>query len=250
MYKKFTLVLIILFALFFNLEAKSLESILKKGYITVAVKYNSKPLGFINKDGHLDGFEIDLINNIADRLNVRVKFIELYNNKNRLFSNNSVDLIVISLFDDLSNNSNIILSDAYFYDLEVLLSKKSLNFNNLKDFEDKRVGVIRESLNSDFLLHKVPKIKIVPFSDHLQLIKALNSNNLDAISIDSFLANDLILNSKNKYKIINLENKKHSYNIIANKEKSELILKINSLLKDMQNDGSYDIIYNKWLKNI
>jgi len=52
-----------------------LAMIQKKGEIVVSTDPNYKPQSFINENGELDGFDIDVAKEIAKRLGVKVKFV-------------------------------------------------------------------------------------------------------------------------------------------------------------------------------
>ena len=52
-----------------------LARIQKKGEIVVSTDPNYKPQSFINENGELDGFDIDVAKEIAKRLGVKVKFV-------------------------------------------------------------------------------------------------------------------------------------------------------------------------------
>ena len=81
------------------------KEILDDGYIRVGVKYDYKPFGFINNDGRLDGFDIDLIKTMMNKLDLRVQFIEVSSiNKEKMLLDDKLDILFAGMVEDKESN--------------------------------------------------------------------------------------------------------------------------------------------------
>src|SRR5574344_888128 len=107
MKKIFVLILIIftvpLFTACSKLERSSnvYKDILKNDYITIGVKNDTKPFGFINKNGQLEGFDIDLAKMLTKELlgdEKKVKFVAV-TPQDRILKLNTgkVDMVIATM---------------------------------------------------------------------------------------------------------------------------------------------------------
>ena len=68
------IIFFIMFAFISSVFADKLQDIKDKGFLIAGVKYDFKPFGFINENGRIDGFDIDLVKYISSKLDVDIRF--------------------------------------------------------------------------------------------------------------------------------------------------------------------------------
>lgn len=229
--------------------SKSLEKIILEEYITVGVKYDYKPFSFINNDGKLDGFDIDLIKSMMDRLNLRVKFVEVgSNNKEKMLLDGEIDILLADMIPQENKNSNISFTKPYFFDEQIVLVNKTSKITNFSDLKGKYVGSIKGSIRLENFLKIQPDVISLTFTQYPQLIAALSFKNIDAITADSFWAKGQIQSHYGKFRILNEVICNNKYAIALKSDNIELKDKINSLFEEISNDKTYENIYKKWFK--
>jgi ABC-type amino acid transport substrate-binding protein len=239
----------IIFILFTQFSfSKDVDKILNDEYIRVGVKFDYKPFGFINSDGKIDGFEIDLIKSLIDRLNIRVKLIEVTSkNKEKMLLSDKVDIVIAGMI--LNNeDKNIIFTKPYFYDEQVVLVNSTKNISTFKELKGLHIGSIKGSEHLSSFLKIQPDVSTVTFTEYPQLIKALSYNNIDAITADASWAKEQVEIYKGKYKIINDIVCNNKYSIAVASDNIKLKNMLDSILIEVSNDGTYKKIYNKWFK--
>jgi len=239
-------IILILFTQF--LFSKNVDSIINDEYIRVGVKFDFKPFGFINSDGRIDGFEVDLIKSLIDKLNIRVKLVEVTSkNKEKMLLNDKVDIVIAGMILN-KNDKNIIFTKPYFYDEQVVLINSKKNITTFKELKGMHIGAIKGSEHLSNFLKVQPHVSTISFTEYPQLIKALSYNNIDAITADASWAKEQVGLYHGKFKIINdiVCNNKYSIAIKSNNKKLKKTL--DNLLTEMANDGTYYTIYNKWFK--
>ena len=225
--------------------SKSLEKIFNDEYIRVGVKFDYKPFGFINGDGKLDGFEIDLIKSMMDRINIRVKFIEVSSkNKEKMLLENKVDILIASMIE--RESKDIIFTKPYFFDEQIALVNNINKLNSLKDLKDLHIGSIKGTTHLENFLKVQPNVTSVTFTEYPQLVKALSSHNIDAITADASWAKVQVENYHNKFKIINDVISINKYSIAVKSDNIKLKENLDFLLNEITRDKIYDKIYKKW----
>ena len=171
------------------------------------------------------------MNKIVDILNVRVKYVELNESQAKnLLVNNKIDIILDSSIKSLMANSNIIFSKSYFYDKQVLLTIKNSKIDIKSEFENLNIGLLKDSIYLNDFLKIKPKSKLILFTELFQLKKALEFKNVDGIVLDYELANYLVKNSNDRFKILDINLGKHPYQMAFNKKNLDLKNEIDNIL--------------------
>ncbi|TDD24149.1 arginase family protein [Nonomuraea diastatica] len=101
----------------------SMEKIRKRGEIVFGVKFDTPPFGSIGQGRtEPEGFEIDLVTEVAKRLTVRPKFVEV-NPKNRVANLDSgkIDVITATMIATRARDKAIDFSEPYFEDDQRLM---------------------------------------------------------------------------------------------------------------------------------
>lgn len=221
--------------LFFTISLFSSEiKCLEKGYLIVALKYDKNPMSYLAQDGRLKGIEVDLIDKIADILNVRAKYVELSEKRAKtLLFDNKIDIVLDGSIKTLCDDNQLIFSKPYFYDKQVLLTQHNSKLDFTKSFENIRVGGLKNSTLLESFLEKKPKTKLILFSETFQLKKALEYNNVDAILLDSKLAEYFKNSSNNSFKVVDINLDKHPYQMAFDKKDLDLKNRIDSILDSL-----------------
>ncbi|WP_428023106.1 substrate-binding periplasmic protein [Arcobacter sp.] len=228
---------------------KSLEKVVLEEYITVGVKYDYKPFSFINNEGRLEGFDIDLIKSMMDILNIRVKFVEVSsNNKEKMLLDGKIDILLTDMIPQENKNNDIIFTKPYFFDDQIILVNSTTKINNFSDLKGKHVGSIKGSIRLENLLKIQPDVISLTFTQYPQLITALSFKNIDAVTADSLWAKEQIQSHYGKFKILNEVICNNKYAIALTSDNIKLKEKINLLFEEISNNNTYENIYKKWFK--
>lgn len=183
--------------------SKSFKEILNDGYIRVGVSYDYIPFGFINNDGILDGFDIDLIKRMMNKLELRVKFIEVSStNKEKMLLDDKLDILFAGMSKDKQSNKNIIFTKPYYTDEQVILLNSNKNVKTLKDMDNMHVGSLKGTNYLTNFLKIQPNVLTVSFSQYPQLTKALAYNNIDAVTAGSSWAKEQVESHPNEFRIL------------------------------------------------
>jgi polar amino acid transport system substrate-binding protein len=78
-----------------NVSGATLDEIKKRGSIIIAVKSDYKPWGFAGPTGNLQGMEVDLARNIAERLKVKLALVPaVSSNRVQLLNEGKADIVL------------------------------------------------------------------------------------------------------------------------------------------------------------
>lgn len=215
--------------------------------IIVGVGKFAPPFSAGDTSNHYFGFCIDLMNELCKRMNDTCEYKSIMDEG--IEGSLTKELVDISLTPTPITPD---VSPEYIFSMPYMTSNGQFVTNNpniksLKDLQGKKIGVLEESnLKSTLILYtSIENIK--EFAQANNLIEALEDKDIDAIlfnvNILKYLTNNQIINFRPVGKPINLGN---GYGLLALKKNAALINKINKALLQMENDGTYEGIYNKY----
>ncbi len=229
--------------------SKDLKEILDDGYIRVGVKYDYKPFGFINNEGRLDGFDIDLIKTMMNKLELRVMFVEVNSiNKEKMLLSDKVDILFAGMVEDKNSNKNIIFTKPYYLDEQIVLLNNNNSIKSLKEMNNMHVGSLKGTNYLANFLKIQPHVSTVTFSQYPQLIKALSYNNIDAVTAGSTWAKEQVESHDNKFRILSDDICTIKYSIALKKSNEDLKEKLNLLFAEITKNNAYEKIYKKWFR--
>ena len=140
------------------------DEILKRGVIKVGINMDSRPFGFVDKDGNVQGYDADLARYIAQYLLKspnRVEFISV-TPANRMIkaSTGEVDIVIATM--TITPQREEILSFSIPYDSagQAILVKSNSKITSIGDLSGQNVGVIWGTTAEKNMLNLIPTANI------------------------------------------------------------------------------------------
>ncbi len=171
-----------------------LEKIDRTGKLTAGTSKDALPFAYRNQDGELVGFSIDMLNLIADRLEVELdREIELelvaLEPKDRIpeLTNRGVDIVCDASSFTWKRDRQVDFSFSYSSTGTRLLTKQGNNFWDASSLKGKRVGALAKTTNERSIRLAQPEAKIVIFKDRASGYQALLDGDIDAFASDGIL---------------------------------------------------------------
>ncbi|WP_413173578.1 transporter substrate-binding domain-containing protein [Anabaena azotica] len=184
---------LILILCFFSLgtdliaSAATLPEIQKRGYLTVAVKDNLRPLGFRNDNGDLQGLEIDLAKRLAGDLLGKpdaVRFQPVLNSDRLpVIVENKVDLAIANVTATESRSRIVSFSVPYYYDGAAIVTKDT-SINQLQDLNKRKIAVLNHSSTISDVKYFIPTAELIGVNSYVQAQEKIESNAVDAFAAD------------------------------------------------------------------
>ncbi|HEY9763337.1 MAG TPA: transporter substrate-binding domain-containing protein [Trichocoleus sp.] len=164
-----------------------LATIQKRGYLTVAVKDNWRPLSFRDEAGNLVGLEIDIAKQLATELLGDPNAVVLLPvaNTERLAAvlEDRADVAIAGVSMTPARMRLVSFSVPYYLDGTALISRSS----NLRELKDVRRGEIAVLENSDTIAtvrYLLPGAALVGVESYEQALESLEAGEVDAFAGD------------------------------------------------------------------
>ena len=205
---------------------------------------NYPPFNYMGTDGAPTGIDVELATEAFGRLGYRVKFVTIdWEKMKELVENDTIDCIWGSFSMD-GREEEYQWAGPYLYSRQVIAVASDSDIQTFDDLLGKNVGVQDTTRAAELFFHTIdsalPEVKQVNcFATTEDMFAALRKGYVDAIAGHEALLNELIINGKGKYRLLDESPYISKIGIAFQKgTHEELTQKINGLIKEMSEDGT------------
>lgn len=167
--------------------AAELAEIKERGKLIVAVKDNTRPLGFTDSQGNLTGLEIDLARRLAKDIlgNAGEVVLQPVTNKNRLKAviNEKVDIAIARVADTPSRRRIVDLSAYYYLDGTGIVTK-DVTVANAQGLTTAKIAVLYDSETIAVVRDRFPDAELMGVKSYQEALALLEANQVDAFAAD------------------------------------------------------------------
>ncbi|WP_371581188.1 transporter substrate-binding domain-containing protein [Streptomyces sp. NBC_01314] len=204
-------------------------------------------------DGKAQGFDVSLIDLVADDLGVKQVIVDtpFENFKTGAFLNSGeCDLAAAGMTITDERKKNVDFSDPYFEATQAVLAAKKTDirsFADLKGDGDFKVGTQAQTTGEDYA--KSQGLDPVSFESSDAVLNGLRAGQVDAVVIDYPVVQGWLKNAElaDAYAVAEQINTGEEYGITVKKGNTKLLAAINKALADAKSDGTYKKLYEQWI---
>ena len=251
--KKFLVILlnVFLITIFFtgcnSKDQTTMEKIEDKGEMTFAMTGGYPPFNFINDDGDLDGFDIDIANALAKEMGVKaIPITTAWDGIIGGLLSNRFDTIIGSMSITDARLEKVNFTNPYYYDGAQFFTTSTSGINSITDLVDGKVGVVTGTTFHEALSEMDNIGQIMQFESDVDNIMALEQGRIDGLVTGRFVG----LQAPEKYGVDLIPAGDMLYSekigIAVRKEDSDFLDALNKALDTIVKNGTYDEISQKW----
>lgn len=223
------------------------EEILDEGKMTFAMSGAYPPFNFINDEGKIVGFDIDIANAIASELGVEAEPITAdFDGIIGGLNGNRYDMVIGSLAVTEARLKEVSFTDPYYYDGAQFFAKSDSGLSNLQDLQDGKVGVVTGTTFQAALEEMDNIEEVLQFSSDVDNIMAVEQNRADGLVTGKFVG----LQGPEKYGVDIVPVGELLYAediaIAIRKVDTKLLEEVNNALQSIIDNGTYEKISNEW----
>lgn len=225
-----------------------LEAIKAAGVLNVATSADFAPFEFhalIDGKDTIVGADIDMVNEIADRLGVEVNILDLdFNAVLTALQQGKADIAVSGISATDERKQTFDFTDNYFTpEQKVVVNKNNESaFDSIESLSGKKVGAQKGSIQEMIVQDQLADSQLVSIAKVPNLVNELKQGSIDGLVLESAVAESYV--AQNDYLVITdvaLEaSEGDSYAIALPKGSTELQEELNSILKELIEDGTID----------
>lgn len=250
--KKIVLTLLIALSLFSMVFAGGAKEDSGMKVITFASDATWPPMEYINENKEIVGFDIDLINAVAEAAGF--KAVVKNTGWDGIFAglaNNAYDAVISSVTITDERKANMDFSQAYINAGQVLIvAKSTANVTTLADLKGKNVGA-QIGTTGAFAIEDAPGVILKTYDEIGLAVEDLANGNLAGVVADAPIAADFVLSNAAYNKVLQIVGEPFTdeyYGIAVNKGNAEILALINKGLDEVIKSGKRDELIKKWLR--
>ncbi|ACL75257.1 amino acid ABC transporter substrate-binding protein [Ruminiclostridium cellulolyticum] len=230
---------------------ESWDKVKEKGELVMGLDENFPPMGFRDEDNNIVGYDLDLAKEVASRLGVKLKVQPInWDSKDQELNTGNIDCIWNGFSINEERKENILFSDPYMKNNQVVVVMADSEYNTFGDLKGKSVSLQAQSSASDALAKNAEfknSLKdVIELKDNTLCLMDLKTGNTDAVVMDEVVARYQIQMNSEKYRMLGESLAAEEYGVGFRKGDVKLMTKVNDTLKEMAKDGKITEISNKW----
>jgi polar amino acid transport system substrate-binding protein len=216
--------------------------------LTVCADMPNAPFAY-SENNLTTGFDYDIASVIAEELDLSLDFIQVSGKdiaSGAALNADRCDLGMSALAITGSRARVVDFSSPYFDSEFALVVAKDAEARTLEALAGQKVGVRDSSTTGLYLRDTATDIEVVAYPDAASLESAVAKGRVAAALMDAGAAKELT-DRRSKMQIAETIESGEQYGIAVKKDGNlPLLRRVNSILADMAEDGTYDEIYKKY----
>ncbi|MEC9485862.1 MAG: transporter substrate-binding domain-containing protein [Candidatus Izemoplasma sp.] len=226
----------------------------KQNTITVLTSSGYEPYEMIDTDGNLTGFDIDLMNALADELAIEIEWKDVaFEGIIASLQSGQAEIAIAGISPTEDRKENIDFSEIY-YNSDVgltnfLVFKSDQAIESLNDLSGLVVGAQLGTVQATLLesIHEEYNFIVDLRNTNTQIVEEIKADRIDVLVVEKVIS-DSILASNNELKAVGFESHLDDYsgNAIAFSKGSPYVEQFNSALQTLRDNGTLDELINKW----
>ena len=227
----------------------TLSEIKQKDVITIGVKIDTPPFGYVDKQGQNIGFDVDLAKLIAKNIlgdENKINFIPV-NTANRIMklASREVDIVVATMSITPQRQQILDFSVPYYTAGQAILVKKDSPITSLMELSNKKVIIVFGSTVEKSLRSAVPHVKVIGYKTYPEAVAALKEDKADAMIADDTILMGFTIKD-DSIKILPKRYSQEPYAVALRKDDERLREAIDFEIKNALDKGVIRQLKAKW----
>ena len=227
----------------------SLEKVQDEGVLVMGLDATFAPMGFTDENDEIVGYDVDLAREVASRMGVELRLQPIdWNSKVLELDTNKIDMVWNGFTITPERAEKVLFSDPYMNNRQVVLTLDD-SINTIEDLEGKNVGVQMQSsgqsaLESSNVFDDLSEM--TKFDTYDLALEDLKSGRIDAVVIDEIMGRYVNNQQGDIFSVPDFSLGDEEYGIGFRSEDDALKNEIESILRDMAEDGTGASISEDW----
>ncbi|WP_306119316.1 MULTISPECIES: ABC transporter substrate-binding protein [unclassified Roseitalea] len=219
-----------------------------EGVLKVGAYPANPPWQFKNESGAFEGFEVDIVNEIAERMGMTTD-IQAFDFKALFVASASrrVDMVISSLTITNERLESQSFTQPYFQGALGVGVRADSDISGVADFEGKRIGSIATSFPENWVKEREDELAYRAYNSYdtvANMLTDLRSGRVDAV------VNDIV---GLRYAFTQMEGLEVAEEIVTGEQfammmpkGSDKLEQVNQIISDMKTDGTMNALHEKW----
>lgn len=233
----------------------------KRGKLIAGVKYDSKPFGFLDAEGKLQGYDIELMRELARRIfgkddDKQVEFQQVLSSTRVIALNaGNVDVVGATMTITPEREKVIDFSIPYYTAHQAVIVPQDSPVRTLNDLNDKAVLFVIGTTSEMNIKRRLPNAKYIGYKSSTDAFSALKAKRGEALTTDDSIIFGFLADNCG-YRLLDERLSDEPYGLAFRQGTKDTVNgtplrdTINQHLREMHKDGTLDRLKAKWIDTI
>lgn len=233
-------------------HADQLADVKSKGILVCGVLDIFEPFGYTNTATRsVAGYDVDVCNAISKKLGVKAE-IKPVADAARIpeLQQGHMDILAASLAYTPQRAEQINYSDSYYVSNNVLAVRNDRGYKQTGDLAGKRISYVKGTISEPYIREALPTATPVGYDDISTAFTVLLQGKVEAFSTSEEAVQKLVNRlgpNASKYSVIAPPIGREVWSIGVRKGEDQMLLAVNTVLRDLEASGEMQAIFDKWL---
>lgn len=221
--------------------------------LTTCTHLPYKPFEFTDDDGKVVGFDVSMLDLLANALDVEQKVVDIEWSQitsGAAFAAGKCEVGFGAMTITEERANSVDFSDPYFNATQALLVRTADGYSSLADLDGKKLGVQTDTTGQIYAQENAEEYgyEIVVFDDSITGFLAVSSGKVDAAMNDNAPLYEYVKENPDTEVTAEFDTgEQYGFAFVKDDENSaKLIEKFNEALATAKSDGTYDSEFEKW----
>jgi len=224
------------------------SELINDGTLVIGTDTPYPPFEF-GKAPDYDGFDVDMVNAIADKIGVKTEFQDT--SFDTIFTDvaqGKFDMVASASTITPERQATVNFSDPYYSAQQALIVPDGSDIATVEDLSGANVGAQNGTTGKAYAEDETDASTVQGYPNGPAAIEAVVNGQVDATIIDQPVAQDALDKGQSGFEVATTIPTGELYGLAFAKNTPELLKAVNGALAGMKKDGGLNEIYQKWFK--
>lgn len=221
------------------------------GTLVVGTNAAFPPFEYVGDDGNPDGFDVALIKAIGSKIGMEVQIQDMEFDSLVSSIGGKIDVAIAGMTVTEERKNMVDFSDSYYEAVQDVIIPKGSSIASADDLKNLNIGV-QLGTTGEFIADEIEGANISAYNKAVDAVNDLINGRVDCVIVDKNPAEVFGAQYSDKIDVLpgtNFDFEPENYAIALPKGNTELADKINSALKELKADGTYDALIKQYIED-
>lgn len=221
---------------------------LQDGVLTVGSNLTFPPFDTVDDNGTPDGFDVKLIEAIAEKLGLTVEWQDMEFGALVAAIGTKIDCSIAAMTITDERKQTVDFADPYFDAVQYIVMKSDAEIKTADDLKGLTIGV-QMGTTGDYAAQEIEGATVQAYDKAVYAVNDLLNGKVDCVIVDQGPAK--VFEANNEGKVVAVSGADFGFEVeqygIALPKGSPLVDQFNTALKELKEDGTYDALYEEYI---
>ena len=230
-------------------RAQTVDEIIKRGKVQIAIDITNPPHGTMGADMKPDGYEVAIARSLAKAMGVELDLVPVTSqNRISFILTERCDILIAGLTVTAQRSLQVWFTSPYSVNILGVIAEKGKAISKPADLAGLRVGTVRAQFGEPFLVKAAPPgTNIMRFDDLQATMQALLAGQVDAIAENWLIPAELNKLRPGRDYETKLDLSKGYWGMAIRRGQSDLLQYLNSFVFTIKASGELDELHRKYI---